>query len=165
MQCSARKQAHSKHGFCHGSGAAGLRRHHACKSSQTAFAHHQSFGLLAGWADQPQPRRLAPSLLFLSAPAALPLRTCAILNYTLGVGQIRLREVGFTAIRFCHQKFGFTLFLANFLAVFFCLFTLIYFFKYITFFFSNTFYYLRLISSFYVLYLHSSDLCLNHISS
>ena len=55
---------------------------------------------MAGFAGQPQPRRFAPSRLLLSPRAASPLRAYAILNYTLGVGQTRLRGVGFAAIRF-----------------------------------------------------------------
>ena len=86
----------SRHGFCYGSGAAGFRRHHVCKLSQTAFAHHRSFGILAGAAGQPPSRWLARSLLLLSSRPAPFLRAYAILNYTLGVGQIRLRGVGFT---------------------------------------------------------------------
>ena len=40
--------------------------------------------------------------LLLNSRAASPLRAYAILNYTLGVGQTKLRGVGFAAIRFCH---------------------------------------------------------------
>ena len=64
--------------------------------------HHRGFGLLAG-----KPASLSRGgehynhLLLKSRPAS-PLRAYAILNYTLGVGQTRLRGVGFTAIHFCH---------------------------------------------------------------
>ncbi|PZC80765.1 hypothetical protein B5X24_HaOG213989 [Helicoverpa armigera] len=40
--------------------------------------------------------------LRLSSQAASPLRAYAVLNCTLGVGQTRLRGVGFAAIRFRH---------------------------------------------------------------
>ena len=103
MQHASEQATCSRHGFCHGSGAAELRRSHASLSSQMCLT--LTTAASACWPATPASLSSGGECynhLLLNSRAASPLRAYAILNYTLGVGQTRLRGVGFAAIRFCH---------------------------------------------------------------